>query len=201
MAERFEIEVKNRELGKHRVISGTNYDVVAARARALTDAWNAEWDTQLAKIKLDEIRNILWSAVRSKPVIDWRKIAAEYPVPKPAYPTTIECPPKPQTNSPAEPVYLEYPDRPANYLKDWQTVAEWDEACKQVKAENLRRHHEYKAALEKWHTRNIGKEIANWNESFKQAEAENLRRHNKHTIALEEWNTSRSEYEKKRPLN
>ena len=204
--ERLHITVSSPELGKRREVSGKDFDAVYAKAQALADDWevkeqarsagrdavrDAEEQTKEAKIKLEKVRNILRSALKSKPEIDWEKLVAEYSLPKPAYPTTFDLPPKPQANKPAKPVYLQCPRRP----QEEQAVAKWNEDCEQIEAENLRLLNEYTAAVNRCEIENQPA-VAEWNKACNRIKAEKSRRQKEHAVALEEWNGSRIEYEK-----
>ena len=117
MAERYSIKVSSPELGKQRIISGTNREAVREKAQILLDTWNVEEQVQdrnnEAKARLEKIRNILRLALKSKPVIDLKLNIAEYPLPKPAYPDHVVYPPKPQVRGePKPPDYLKYPPEP-----------------------------------------------------------------------------------------
>jgi hypothetical protein len=49
--------------------------------------------TPKCKMKaMEQIQNLLRSALKSKPKIDWGKLVAEYPLPKPTYPNPVVCP-------------------------------------------------------------------------------------------------------------
>jgi restriction system protein len=199
--EHLHITVSSPELGKHRDVSGKDFDAVYAKAQALADAWtvkeraqnavrDAEMQTKEAKIKLEKIRNTLRSALKSKPEIDWKKLVAEYSLPKPACPNTLDFPPKPQANKPAKPVYLQCPDRP----QEEQAVAKWNEACEQIEAENLRLLNEYTAAVNRCEIEHEPA-VAEWYKACNRIKAEKSRRQKGHAVVLEKWNASRIEYE------
>ncbi len=89
-----------------------------------------------ANVELEKIRNILRSALNSRPIINWKKLVAEYPMPQPASPEIVDGPPWPQT-------------------EDGHTIAKWFEANQQAEAENISRQNEHVAALERWNASRI----------------------------------------------
>lgn len=217
MAERVQATVTSSQLGKHRVISGTNYDVVMAKAQALYDVWEvqerAQEKTKEAKARLEEVKRILYSPTWSKPVMDWEKLVPQYPIPLPIRPEFVVSPPKPQANEP-QLVYLQIPDKPQIqreptapiYLKyspeptkgGWvsggtyeRAYSIWTIEVKQTEAENQRRYDENVAAIERWNSpqRRIEEEqaIAKWSEACKQIDDENQRRMNEHPAVVDCW--------------
>ena len=162
---------------------------------------------------MEQIQNLLRSALKAKPTIDWGKLVAEYPQPKPVYPNPVVCPPKPQANEPKL-VYLQIPDKPQIqreptppiYLKyppeptkgGWvsggtyeRAYSIWTVEVKQTEAENKRRYDENVAAIERWNSpqRRIEEEqaIAKWTEACKQIDNENMRRMNEHPAVVNRW--------------
>ena len=111
-----------------------------AKAQALYDTWEvqeqAQEKTQEANARLEEVRNILYSPVWSKSVLDWEKLVPQYSLPKPTSPKIAVCPPFPQT-------------------EDGHVIAEWYKANQQAEAENIRLHNEHTAALKKWDANRI----------------------------------------------
>ena len=149
---------------------------------------------------MEQIQNLLRTALNSKLVIDWKKFIAEYPLPRPAY-RAIEGEPTPPTHLkfPGE----LYPQPTDGYVsREYLARArqcwseKWTEEVKQaIEAENQRRLSEYEAAYKRWKTE-YEQSVAKWPEASNPIEAENRRRHNEQVAAFEKWNAIRIEYEK-----
>jgi len=178
MAERFEIKVRNPGLGRYRVISGKDPRVVHAKAQALSDAWavaeqvqlgvrDAEARTKEAKIRLEEIQNILRSALQLKPKITWQQIIKPYLIRKPTtkkqpQPPIYATPPaKPEIlTEPAPLIYLEYPVEPNIIHKidsfsgtDFgRAYSNWQKSVKKIELANEINYNERVAAVEKWNS-------------------------------------------------
>lgn len=158
---------------------------------------------------IEQIQNLLRSALKSKPAVDWVKLVN----PKPASPVFLELPSKPEfiNVEPAPPVHRECPPEPQRYdakyqgldtsgKRDWFFRNDhelWVEKEKRIKAENQRNINEYQPAITRWNSQRIEYEqaVAQWPETVKEVEAENLRRHGEYTTAIERWNACRIEYE------
>lgn len=228
MAERVQIDVNSDILGKHRVFSGTNYDAVLAKAQSLYKTWEIEENVVIdvrkrnfeSKAKLEALKNLLLSGLKSQPIVDWKKLIAPYPKPKPQAQEPklecLQCPDKPPVEQkPKEFYYAKYPPEPtkqgwvSNELYDRAYLA-WSIEVKKIEAENQRRYDESVAAIERWNSpeRRLKEEeaLAKWSEVCKQINDENIRRKDEHSEmvkrwkieceqAVTKWNTNRIEYE------
>ena len=162
---------------------------------------------------MEQIQNLLRSALKSKPKIDWGKLVAEYPLPKPTYPNPVVCPNKPQADEPKL-VYRQCPDKPQiereptppyhlksppePIKKGWvqeslyeRAYSIWSEEVKKIEAENKRHNDEYLTAIQRWNSpqRRVEEEqtIAKWSEACKQIDDENMRRKNEHPSVVNRW--------------
>src|ERR1035441_6687469 len=162
---------------------------------------------------MEQIQNLLRSALKSKPVMDWKKLIAKYPLAKPADPKTVDCPPKPKADEP-KPVYLQCPDQPKierkptppyhlksppePIKKGWvreslyeRAYSIWSEEVKKIEAENKHHNDEYLAAIERWNSpqRRLEEEqaVAKWSEVCNQIDDENMRRKDEHPEVVNRW--------------
>jgi|GEM_PF-5843151 len=101
---------------------------------------------------LEQTQNILRAALKSQSAISWEKLITKYPLPKPEYPKIIDCPPKPTWTKAFEQIKArDYPDAVTQWkIEHEQAIARWTETFKQAEAENIRRHNEHTAAIERW---------------------------------------------------
>ena len=257
MASRYTCSCKviHDDLGKYRVIFGTDEQLVKAKGQALLDTWNAEYKRKLEKERskteqeaarrtmmqqiqntkerlenniqsakdltdearksLEQILNILHSALSVNHAVNWNKLKRKdsYSKPKPTEPSYLKLPREPQPNDgePTPPVYLEHPSEPPivrivpkreGFFSGQMTHSDWVKEVKRIEAENQRRYDENVAAIERWNSpqRRIEHEqaFARWVEEVKQIEFENQRLRDEYTTAIEAWKAGAAEHLQKR---
>jgi hypothetical protein len=206
MAYVYRYEVSHNGLGKSRIVTGRDEESVRNKIRQIQDAWTAQYQNHLAKVRaaeereqkraalgeniaeaetrtqeaqevLQQIADLLHSALAVPHAVDWEKIKRDEPFSKAA---------------PTQPVYLDFPQEPQpsdeKYKPDLTLIdklvhsreeqkrqvsgymysrdhAAWEERVEQIKAENQKRYSESAKAIEEWNTES-------------QAHQEQLDRHN-----------------------
>lgn len=118
------IEVRHDGLHKYRVISGTDYGIVAEKARVQRDAWDSQWAvlqarqqqlstteqrkqfaidrTEEALAGIAELEGLLRSKGRVDGPIKWKKLhdSARFPEKQPDLPEVLLSPPRPDPDDP-----------------------------------------------------------------------------------------------------
>jgi restriction system protein len=116
----YSIEIRHEGLGKHRVITGSNREIVQSKARAQVADWNAKYsvikskldarrevddkvaqsanETEKAKQAFEQLRTLLSAVLDAKHEIDWESLkeSAVFLNDRPAGPVLLNYPREPK---------------------------------------------------------------------------------------------------------
>lgn len=155
--------------------------------------------------RLDQIRNLLRSALESNHEIDvWQRLISGQLASAPEPPKLMDIPPNPKSNF-AEPTlqpYIDYPPEPQQNNKSDERFVKaykkWAENTKRIEAENKRRYDDNVALTNEWnrHSKKRELEIESWQNKRQKIEEENQRRTNEYATVLESWKVEKDELEK-----
>jgi restriction system protein len=186
------------------------------RNRALEERQDkAEERTEGAKAEIEQIRNILRSALKLKHSVNWEQIKQtdRFPKPEPKIPPYLDYPREPQLGDPRyqpgryaepEPQPTDARYQPVLTLFDKLIKSRTDQKIQAAQEIYLKEHNSWEEKARQFQAGS--KQQANdlflsdhaaWREAVPKAEAENQRRYTEGTIAMERWNAERLEYQQK----
>jgi restriction system protein len=191
MAFRYSVEVRHTGLGKYRVISGTDEDVVQAKARAQMAEWNhlyqakSEKERKLADREskqqeaaertadaqeaIDEVKGVLKATLSMNDAIDWETLKHRDPFP---------------VKEPRAPIYRDFQPEPQEDAAQFQpglTLLD-----KMVSSRVQRKLAEARLRFEQAH--------GAWQREVETTKAWNDERYNQYVVAFEKWNAERTAY-------
>ena len=176
---RYEVEVEQEELGKYRVIRGTDYYEVERRAELLLKQWDEEWERKSAKIngseeaeeqtldaqeKIKNVTQILKDKVSDIKQFDWDSLlnTREFPTVKPKKPNKEKLPPEPlNTEGKYQPKIGFFQGLIKSSREKIEADSErrfsvdhsnWQQECTAINVENAKNETAYAEAISVWET-------------------------------------------------
>ena len=183
------------------------------RIRALQERQEmAAERSEAAKDEIENIRNLLRSALKAKHSLDWEifKHTAPYPEPEPIAPAYLDYPPEPQQDTPCylpiayteqEPQPTDARYQPVFTLFDKLAKSRVDKKSKSAQEIFLNEHNAWEEGVRlaeeenRRRTESFLTDHAAWRDAVPKAEAENLRRYDESIAAMERWNAARLEHQ------
>lgn len=197
---RYEVEVEQEELGKYRVIRGTDYYEVERRAELLLKQWDEEWERKSAKIngseeaeeqtldaqeKIKNVTQILKDKVSDIKQFDWDSLlnTREFPTVKPKKPNKEKLPPEPlNTEGKYQPKIGFFQGLIKSSREKIEADSErrfsldhsnWQQECTAINVENAKNETAYAEAISVWETQKKQYEYEQEEHNNKVAELKN----------------------------
>jgi restriction system protein len=204
MTHPYRYEVTHQGIGKSRIVTGPDEYTIREKIRQIQDAWEAQYQRQLAKQRerdareeeqaalgqsmeeadtrtqeaqelLGQISKILHEALKSSHGLNWEKIKRRAPFSKP---------------QPEEPVYLAFPTEPGLDNPKYHPSLTMLDRVLQSRAEQKQK------ASEEYFAR----DHAAWEREVEQIKAANQQRYSESLAAIEKWNSEAQSYQERLEL-